>query len=36
LQPATASSQGDILVPGERKWPALMRRLDRTDPSYRN
>jgi len=28
--------QGDILVPGEREWPALMRQLDRTDPSYRN
>ncbi|GJD50575.1 L-fuculose phosphate aldolase [Methylobacterium crusticola] len=27
--------QGDILVPGEREWPALMRQLDRTDPSYR-
>lgn len=28
--------QGDILIPGEREWPALMRRLDRTDPSYRH
>jgi ribulose-5-phosphate 4-epimerase/fuculose-1-phosphate aldolase len=28
--------QGDILVPGEREWPALMRQLDRTDSSYRN
>jgi ribulose-5-phosphate 4-epimerase/fuculose-1-phosphate aldolase len=28
--------QGDILVPGEREWPALMRQLDRTDQSYRN
>jgi ribulose-5-phosphate 4-epimerase/fuculose-1-phosphate aldolase len=28
--------KGDILVPGEREWPALMRQLDRTDPSYRN
>jgi ribulose-5-phosphate 4-epimerase/fuculose-1-phosphate aldolase len=28
--------QGDILVPGEREWPALMRQLDRTDPSYRH
>ncbi|WP_043829410.1 class II aldolase/adducin family protein [Muricoccus aerilatus] len=27
--------QGDILVPGEREWPALLRQLDRTDPSYR-
>jgi ribulose-5-phosphate 4-epimerase/fuculose-1-phosphate aldolase len=27
--------QGDILVPGAREWPALMRQLDRTDPSYR-
>jgi ribulose-5-phosphate 4-epimerase/fuculose-1-phosphate aldolase len=27
--------QGDILVPGEREWPALMRQLDRDDPSYR-
>ena len=27
--------QGDILVPGEREWPALMRELDRADPSYR-
>ncbi len=28
--------QGDILIPGEREWPALMRQLDRTDPSYRD
>lgn len=28
--------QGDILIPGEREWPALLRQLDRTDPSYRN
>jgi ribulose-5-phosphate 4-epimerase/fuculose-1-phosphate aldolase len=28
--------QGDILAPGEREWPALMRQLDRVDPSYRN
>jgi ribulose-5-phosphate 4-epimerase/fuculose-1-phosphate aldolase len=28
--------QGDILVPGEREWPALMRQLDRNDPSDRN
>lgn len=28
--------QGDILIPGEREWPALIRKLDRTDPSYRN
>jgi ribulose-5-phosphate 4-epimerase/fuculose-1-phosphate aldolase len=28
--------QGDILVPGEREWPALMRQLDRADPSYRS
>lgn len=28
--------KGDILVPGEREWPALMRQLDRTDPSYRS
>jgi ribulose-5-phosphate 4-epimerase/fuculose-1-phosphate aldolase len=28
--------QGDILIPGEREWPALMRQLDRTDSSYRN
>ena len=28
--------QGDILVPGEREWPALMRQLDRADSSYRN
>jgi ribulose-5-phosphate 4-epimerase/fuculose-1-phosphate aldolase len=28
--------QGDILIPGEREWPALIRKLDRKDPSYRN
>lgn len=28
--------QGDILVPGEREWPALLRQLDRADPSYRH
>ena len=28
--------QGDILIPGEREWPALIRQLYRTDPSYRN
>jgi ribulose-5-phosphate 4-epimerase/fuculose-1-phosphate aldolase len=28
--------QGDILAPGEREWPALMRQLDRSDSSYRN
>jgi ribulose-5-phosphate 4-epimerase/fuculose-1-phosphate aldolase len=28
--------QGDILVPGEREWPALMRQLDCADPSYRS
>jgi ribulose-5-phosphate 4-epimerase/fuculose-1-phosphate aldolase len=28
--------QGDILIPGEREWPALMRQLDRTDPTYRD
>lgn len=28
--------QGDIKVPGSREWPALLRRLDRTDPSYRD
>lgn len=27
--------QGDILVPGEREWPALLRQLDRQDRSYR-
>ncbi|SHI37361.1 Ribulose-5-phosphate 4-epimerase/Fuculose-1-phosphate aldolase [Roseomonas rosea] len=29
-------NQGDILVPGEREWPAFIRQLDRTDPSYRH
>jgi ribulose-5-phosphate 4-epimerase/fuculose-1-phosphate aldolase len=28
--------KGDILIPGEREWPALMRQLDRADPSYRH
>lgn len=28
--------QGDILVPGEREWPAFIRQLDRQDPSYRD
>lgn len=27
--------QGDILAPGEREWPGLLRQLDRTDPSYK-
>lgn len=27
--------QGDILIPGEREWPGLMRQLDRVDASYR-
>lgn len=27
--------QGDILIPGEREWPAVMRLLDREDPGYR-
>lgn len=27
--------KGDILIAGEREWPALLRRLDRSDPSYR-
>lgn len=27
---------GDILIAGEREWPALLRRLDREDPSYRD
>lgn len=27
--------QGDILIPGEREWPALMRQLDRADASFR-
>lgn len=26
---------GDILIAGEREWPALLRQLDRADPSYR-
>jgi ribulose-5-phosphate 4-epimerase/fuculose-1-phosphate aldolase len=29
-------NQGDILVAGEREWPAFLRQLDRTDPSYRD
>lgn len=37
---AKASAQfwgqmGDILRPGQREWPGLLRQLDRTDPSYR-
>ncbi|GAB3117965.1 class II aldolase/adducin family protein [Bordetella tumbae] len=28
--------KGDILVAGEREWPAFIRQLDRQDPSYRN
>ena len=28
--------QGDILVPGEREWPAFIRQLDREDASFRN
>ena len=27
--------EGDILVAGEREWPAFLRQLDRSDPSYR-
>jgi ribulose-5-phosphate 4-epimerase/fuculose-1-phosphate aldolase len=27
---------GDILAPGSREWPALIRLLDRLDPSYRD
>ena len=27
--------EGDILVPGEREWPAFLRQLERSDPSYR-
>ncbi len=27
--------QGDILAPGEREWPGLIRQLDRSDPSYK-
>lgn len=27
--------QGDILVPGEREWPAFLRQLDRLDPGFR-
>jgi hypothetical protein len=30
------SSPGDLLIAGEREWPALMRQLDRADPSYRH
>lgn len=29
-------NQGDILIPGEREWPALIRQLDRIDTSYRS
>lgn len=28
--------QGDILIPGEREWPAFIRQLDRIDTSYRS
>lgn len=28
--------QGDIRIPGEREWPALLRDLDRADPGYRS
>jgi ribulose-5-phosphate 4-epimerase/fuculose-1-phosphate aldolase len=28
-------SKGDILIAGEREWPALLRQLDRIDPSYK-
>lgn len=28
--------KGDILIPGEREWPAFLRQLDRDDPSYRS
>ncbi|ARP86125.1 class II aldolase/adducin family protein [Bordetella genomosp. 9] len=28
-------NQGDILIPGEREWPALLRQLDRADTSYK-
>jgi ribulose-5-phosphate 4-epimerase/fuculose-1-phosphate aldolase len=28
--------RGDILVPGEREWPAFLRQLDRNDPTYRD
>ncbi|OZI60690.1 class II aldolase/adducin family protein [Bordetella genomosp. 11] len=28
-------NEGDILVAGEREWPALVRQLDRNDPSYK-
>ncbi|WP_238120348.1 MULTISPECIES: class II aldolase/adducin family protein [unclassified Xanthobacter] len=27
--------QGDILIPGEREWPGLLRQLDRADSSFR-
>lgn len=30
-----SSQAGDILPAGEREWPALLRQLDRSDPSYR-
>lgn len=29
-------NQGDILVAGEREWPAFLRQLDRADPSWRS
>ena len=37
---AKASAQfwgqkGDIMQPGQREWPGLLRQLDRVDPSYR-
>ena len=27
--------EGDTATPGSREWPALLRRLDRRDPSYK-
>lgn len=27
--------KGDILIPGEREWPALLRNLERVEPEYR-
>lgn len=29
-------NKGDILIAGEREWPAFIRQLDRDDPSYRS
>ena len=29
-------NHGDILIAGEREWPAFLRRLDRLDPSWRS